>query len=1163
MKNIKLCLILAAIPLAVLSAAAAQADPIRVAMYVDEGVGTSYLDVIASMADPSRFDVAVVSGADVRAGALRNFDLIIHPGGSGSGQAASLEESGRDSVRAFVRDGGGYLGICAGSYLASADYSWSLYLLNTKVIDRAHWDRGYGSVDVRFNSFGRDLFGLAQDTIVLEYRQGALMAPAGNPDLPGYVEVGVFESEIAENGAPSGVMIGTTAFAFSVYGEGRVAAFSPHPEISPGYEHLIPDAVEWLVSDEPFLAVVTPRELDNWEAGSIRTIEWVSESDGDPVAITFSPDNGATWQPVASGVTEPYAWTVPATPAAECLLRVESLVHAGMAYTVPFAITPPPPSITSLRGGNWSDPGTWEGGVVPGAADNVVIGAGHTVIVDAPSACLDISFADAAGRLGLEENLSIHGSFNRYDTAVNPFYSGSNLWVAGAKMIFTGTALVQTITNLGTTSTSPYPCRFQEIVVDKMDGKFTTNPVDGLESGYRLGIGTSLEIVIGTFELGRADDIEGRTVAGTASTPTITVQEGGVFRMLGSSSHIRRGNFIGDDTSKIGKMTVHGAAYLASSTTNRVSFTGIDIEEGGTLQIPYYPAGGSMGPACFNPGTVTVKAGGTFINSLNSNYWYNNPTTPNLLAVLAGGTVEANSSAPQYPPLAVNEGTFVYSRSSSDQQVFDIDYHNLELRNSTAGARKIWTLGADRTVAGVLLNHYNAQTVIAADAARTLVIGGALHLTTGAVDVSDSDVAFTLADGALVRVATGALVGTPLFAGVIDVEYTSTVARIATGPELPAAAGVLRNLTLAGNQGVDLTADVTVEGACTIAAGNLFTGGHSLALGGAATLVEAAGATVLGRVSAARTVEQAVNEAFGGIGLEILAAGAAPGLTQVVRTTGASVDKDARDGIFRYFDITPAHNAGLGASVVFRYDESELNGIAENMLALYAAAGGAWLQQPSVLDMTANTVTGFGQDSFNRLTLGSQGVVAATLRSFAVTPSGTAVAITWSLTAPLPAGDFSVYRLEGQDGTPVRLESAVVQSDGTTFRILDEGGEPGASYRYRVDVEQDGHAWTLFESASVQVPRPTFSLNQNCPNPFNPMTSIEYSLPQAGHVTLDIYDLAGRRVIRLVDDARPAGLHTEVWTGLDQAGNSAPSGTYFYRVSSGDRTLVKKMSLIR
>lgn len=1154
---------LLAVLLAALTSTFAWSAPLRVAMYVDDGASATWTNVAAALTDPARFTVTTVMGADIRAGVLANFDVLIHPGGSGSAQGASLEEAGRDSVRAFVRRGGGYLGICAGSYLGSSDYTWSLNLLNAKVIDKAHWNRGDGPVDIRFSGFGRDMFSLAQDTVVIEYRQGALMAPANIDSMPAYVEAGAFASEIALNGAPTGVMIGATAFAFSTYYQGRAAAFSPHPEITAGYEYMVADAVEWVASSAPFLAVSAPRELESWQAGSIHAVQWINEGDNQPVAIEFSPDNGASWQPVASGVTTKYNWTVPAIVAPAGLLRVTALADAALTHTVPFSIVPPPPSIQSARGGNWSDPGTWGGGVVPGAEDNVVIGSGHTVIVDVASSCLDISFQDNAGRLGLTRDLRVYGDFTIYDTATNPFYSGSSLWGSTARMVFTGDADVQTIANLGTTSTTPYPCRFQQIVVDKSNGKLTTNPITGLESNLKLGIGVSLEIINGTFELGRSDDLEGRTVSGTATSPTITVQAGGIFRMLGSSSHIRRGNFVGDDTSKFGKLTVFGEAYLACSTTNRANFGGIDVEAGGLLQVPYYSAGGSMGTSCFNPGVVTIKSGGTFVNSLNSNYWFTNVTTPNQLSLLDGGTIEANSSTPLYPALTVNQGTFVYSRASSDQVVFDMNYRNLELRNSTAGARKIWTLGADRTVSGELNNCYSAQLVVAADVARTLTIGGKLRLTSGAVDHSDPDVTLAMANGSTIAVATGSITRAPAFVGAVDLDYTSTVARVATGLEMPGVAGVLRNFTVSGDHGVDLATDITVGGVCTTAGSGIFTGSHVLTLGPGASLVEAPGVTVIGTVGASRIVGQSVNEAFGGIGLEILAAGGAPGATQVVRTTGASVEKGANDGITRFFQIDPANNAGLDATVVFHYDESELNGINEGTLVMYAGGNPAWMSLPSVAAPPVNTVTSAGINAFSRLVLGADGVVAALLRSSEVQAAGASVNVSWFLSEAIPVTDFQVYRLDGATRTPVLLGGAVVATGDSGYRIVDAGGVPGTTCTYRVDVKRDDRTFTLFESEPVQIPRPVLSLDQNRPNPFNPLTAISYSVPATARVTLDVYDIAGRLVVRLIDGVQTAGPHNEKWTGLDGAGNPVASGTYFYRMTTEGRSLVKKMLLLR
>jgi hypothetical protein len=90
-----------------------------------------------------------------------------------------------------------------------------------------------------------------------------------------------------------------------------------------------------------------------------------------------------------------------------------------------------------------------------------------------------------------------------------------------------------------------------------------------------------------------------------------------------------------------------------------------------------------------------------------------------------------------------------------------------------------------------------------------------------------------------------------------------------------------------------------------------------------------------------------------------------------------------------------------------------------------------------------------------------------------------------------------------------------------------------------------------------------FELAQNYPNPFNPETALRLSLPQAGHVTLDIYNLLGQRVITLYDGSAPAGYLELRWNGRDQAGRPVGSGVYFYRMVAGDFQQVRKMVLLK
>ena len=88
-------------------------------------------------------------------------------------------------------------------------------------------------------------------------------------------------------------------------------------------------------------------------------------------------------------------------------------------------------------------------------------------------------------------------------------------------------------------------------------------------------------------------------------------------------------------------------------------------------------------------------------------------------------------------------------------------------------------------------------------------------------------------------------------------------------------------------------------------------------------------------------------------------------------------------------------------------------------------------------------------------------------------------------------------------------------------------------------------------------------LNQNKPNPFNPTTSISFTLPTKSQVSLKVYDIAGREVRTLVDGVLEAGTNQVTWLGHDNRGNDVSSGVYFYRMTAGKETATKKMVLLR
>lgn len=222
---------------------------IHVAVYDDTGVGKSIQELTAVLDGCPSIQYDRIKAADIRNGKLAEYDVLVHPGGSGSKQSKGLEEAGLDRVRAFVEAGGGYVGICAGAYLASSNYSWSLNILDAEVIDSAHWARGHGDVQIRLTEEGKRLFECDELETILYY-QGPLLGPAGDDDVPDYQLLATFETEIAKNGAPEGVMKGTTAIASGTFGKGRVLCFSPHPEKTKALNRFVGVAIRWVAGSE-------------------------------------------------------------------------------------------------------------------------------------------------------------------------------------------------------------------------------------------------------------------------------------------------------------------------------------------------------------------------------------------------------------------------------------------------------------------------------------------------------------------------------------------------------------------------------------------------------------------------------------------------------------------------------------------------------------------------------------------------------------------------------------------------------------------------------------------------------------------------------------------------------------------------------------------------
>lgn len=97
----------------------------------------------------------------------------------------------------------------------------------------------------------------------------------------------------------------------------------------------------------------------------------------------------------------------------------------------------------------------------------------------------------------------------------------------------------------------------------------------------------------------------------------------------------------------------------------------------------------------------------------------------------------------------------------------------------------------------------------------------------------------------------------------------------------------------------------------------------------------------------------------------------------------------------------------------------------------------------------------------------------------------------------------------------------------------------------------------------LQKPPSGYLLKQNYPNPFNDQTTIEYSLPFASYVIIEIYSTVGKMIRRLVDEIQPAGVYKLNWNGKSSAFENVPSGIYLYTIKANYFVGSGKMTLLR
>ncbi len=152
----------------------------------------------------------------------------------------------------------------------------------------------------------------------------------------------------------------------------------------------------------------------------------------------------------------------------------------------------------------------------------------------------------------------------------------------------------------------------------------------------------------------------------------------------------------------------------------------------------------------------------------------------------------------------------------------------------------------------------------------------------------------------------------------------------------------------------------------------------------------------------------------------------------------------------------------------------------------------------------------------------------------------------------------------GQASIPIsdiRGEFIDLRMMSYAFVILEVNG---ASCEFALDdIYWDGGETTsIIENEFGENPT-KFSLQNNFPNPFNPITILRYDLPEQAQVTLTVYDLMGREVTQLVNTTREAGFKSVQWDATDSFGKPVSAGVYLYQIQAEDFRQTKKMVLLK
>jgi len=402
---------------------------------------------------------------------------------------------------------------------------------------------------------------------------------------------------------------------------------------------------------------------------------------------------------------------------------------------------------------------------------------------------------------------------------------------------------------------------------------------------------------------------------------------------------------------------------------------------------------------------------------------------------------------------------------------------------------------------------------------------------------------------------------TPVFSSFDEAGGDNYVINLSSDWSIPAGFGVQGSLILLSNVNLN---------------------GEGIFLLSSATLIEDSGIVfgTSGNIQTQRDLSNVSSEDVAGLGL-VITENDDLGNTTISRKHATA----GTQGIKRTYEITTT-NSPSNATLEFTYLDSELNGINEANLALYISSDGeSWTEQESaVLDAESNTLTLSGIDTFNWWTAGTSGAgvtLPVTLSSFtALETNSNFVQLDWITQSESNLAGYNVYRntLEEITGSQLISPNIIPASNtpnGDSYRYTDREIVYKNTFYYWLESLDLGGETHLFGPISIYIEGnkgnndiPVIPIQVGIqsiyPNPFNPSTDIRFYLEETAPVTVEIFNLQGRKIKDINAGEKLSGIyHTLKWDGKNSSNTEVASGVYLFKLTAGNLVQMSKATLMK